>query len=93
MSNDPKKPKQRQDLERRDNEGGAPRSGHHFRERSPPSPPKAKPALYYFNVWTEDSLVGDPEGDGYPDLQAVRAAAIAKARDMITDGDHKGEDR
>ena len=93
MSNDPKKPRQCQDLRWRDDEGGAPRSGHHFRERRLPSPPKAKPALYYFNIQTEDSLTVDPEGDVYPSLQAVRAAAIAKARDMITDGNKKGEDR
>ena len=90
MSKDPNKPSQRQDLKRWDDEGGAPRS-HHSRKPHPPS--KAEPALYYFNVRTEGGVIEDPEGEVYPDLQAVRAAAIAKARGMITEGDQKGEDR
>ena len=90
MSKDSKKPSYRLDLKRWDDEGGAPRS-HHSRKPHPPS--TAEPALYYFNVRTEDSLVEDPEGQVYPDLQGVRAAAIAKVHDMITEGDQTGEDR
>jgi hypothetical protein len=90
--NDQKKPNQYQDLTRWDDEGGAPRSGHHVSE-SPPSRPEAETALYYFNVRTESSLIGDPEGNRYPNLQAVRDAAIAMARDMIVEGDQQGEDR
>jgi hypothetical protein len=90
MSKDPKKPSQHQDLKRWDDEGGAARS---HRSRKPHSPSKAEPALYYFNVRTERGVIEDPEGETYPDLQAVRAAATAKARDMIPEGDQKGEDR
>jgi vacuolar-type H+-ATPase subunit H len=50
-------------------------------------------ALYYFNIRTEDGLVEDPERNKYPDLQAARAAAVAQAQDMITEGDQKGQDR
>jgi hypothetical protein len=93
MTNDPKKPSQRQDLKRWDDEGGAPRSGHHFNESHLPSPPTTEPALYYINVRTDDGLIEDPEGNVYTDLQAARDGALAKARDMITEGTQKGEDR
>jgi hypothetical protein len=89
---DPKNPGQPQDLKRWDDEGGAPRSGHHFSE-PPPSPPKAETALYYFNIRTESSLMEDPEGNRYSDLQAARDVAIAMVRDMIAEGDQQGEDR
>jgi hypothetical protein len=92
MSNDPKKPNQRQDLKRWDDEGGAPRSGHHS-SKPPASRPRTETALYYFNIRTESGVIEDPEGNVYPDLQAARAAAITKARDMITEGDQTGEDR
>jgi hypothetical protein len=92
MSNDPKKPNQRQDLKRWDDEGGAPRSGHHSSE-PPASRPRTETALYYFNIRTESGVIEDPEGNVYPDLQAARAAAITKARDTITEGDQTGEDR
>jgi hypothetical protein len=90
--NDPRTPSQHQDLTRWDDEGGAPRSGRHFREPSP-SRPETETALYYFNIWTESELVSDPEGNRYPDLQAARDVAIAMARDMIAEGDQKGDDR
>jgi hypothetical protein len=90
--NAPKKPSQHQDLTRWDDEGGAPRSGHHVSE-PPPARPKAETALYYFNIRTESSFVEDPEGNRYPDLQAARDVAIAMARDMIAEGDRQGEDR
>jgi hypothetical protein len=90
--NAPKKPSQHQDLTRWDDEGGAPRSGHHVSE-PPPARPKAETALYYFNIRTESSFVEDPEGNRYPDLQAARDIAIAMARDMIAEGDRQGEDR
>jgi hypothetical protein len=93
VSKDPKKPSQSQDLKRWDDEGGAPRSGHPSQE--PPFAPehRTKTALYYFNIRTEGSLVEDPEGATYPDLQIAREAAIAQARVMIAEGDQKGEDR
>jgi hypothetical protein len=90
--NDPRKPSQHQDLTRWDDEGGAPRSGHHFREPSP-SQSETETALYYFNIRTESDLMSDPEGNRYPDLQAARNVAIAMARDMIAEGDQKGDDR
>ncbi len=90
--NYPTNPSQRQDLTRWDDEGGAPRSGHHFSE-PPPSQSETETALYYFNVRTESSLMDDPEGNRYPDLQAAREVAIAMARDMTAEGDQKGEDR
>jgi len=89
---DPKKAIQHQDLTRWDDEGGAPRSGHHF-SAPPPSQSETETALYYFNVRTESSLMDDPEGNRYSDLQTARKVAIALARDMIAEGDQKGEDR
>jgi hypothetical protein len=90
--NDLNKPSQRLDFTRWDDEGGAPRSGRHSSEPSP-SHPKAETALYYFNIRTENSLVGDFEGNRYPDLQAAREVAVAMAQDMIAEGEQKGEDR
>jgi len=82
----------RDDLTRWDDEGGAPRSGHHFGELSP-SRAQAETALYYFNIRTESGLVEDPEGNRYPDLLAARNVALAMAHDMMVEGDQKGEDR
>jgi hypothetical protein len=76
--NAPKKPSQHQDLTRWDDEGGAPRSGHHVSE-PPPARPKAETALYSFNIRTESSFVEDPQGNRYPDLQAARDVANAMA--------------
>jgi hypothetical protein len=90
MSRAPKHPSQRDDLRRWDDEGGAPRSGHY----SPVAPKhEAEPALYYFNIRTEHSVIEDPEGDMYPSLHAAREDALAKARDIIVEGTQKGEDR
>jgi hypothetical protein len=88
----PKKPSQHEDLTRWDDEGGAPRSGHRF---SGPLPArlKSETTLYYFNIRTESSLMEDPEGNRYPDLQAARDVASVMVHDMIADGDQKGEDR
>lgn len=88
----PKRPSQHQDLTRWDDEGGAPRAGHHF-SAAPPSQPEAEAALYYFNVRSEGGFVEDPEGEKYPDLQAARDAAVAMARNMMAEGERKGEDR
>jgi hypothetical protein len=90
--NDPRRPSQHQDLTRWDDEGGAPRSGHHLNE-PPLTRLKADTALYYFNIRTDSSLVEDPEGNRYPDLQAARDVANAMVRDVIAEGDQKGEDR
>ena len=87
-----KQASQHQDLTRWDDEGGAPRAGHHFSE-PPPSQSETETALYYFNIRTESSLMDDPEGNRYPDLQTARKVAIVLARDMIAEGDQKGEDR
>ena len=95
MGKDPKKPEKpdrHQDLKRWDDKGDAPRSGHHFTEQPLPQS-KTETALYYFNIRTDSGVIEDPEGDIYPDLQAVRDAAIARARTMITEGDQQGEDR
>ena len=93
MSKAPKRPSQRDDLRRWDDEGGAPRSGHPSHEPHPAPTHATQPALYYFNIRTPSGVIEDPEGDTYPGLQAARADALAKARDMIADGDQKGEDR
>ena len=85
MSKAPKHPSQRDDLKRWDNEGGAPRSGHPSHE--------SHPALYYFNIRTERGVVEDPEGNTHASLHAARDAALAKAREMMAEGDQKGEDR
>jgi ribosomal protein S6 len=90
--NDPKRLSQRQDLTRWDDEGGAPRSGHHS-SAPPPSQPKAETALYYFNIQTGRRLIEDPEGNRYPDLQAARDVAVAMVRDLMVEGDQQGEDR
>jgi len=88
----PKRPSRYADLTRWDDEGGAPRSGHRFSE-PPPAQLKAETTLYYFNVRTESSLMEDPEGNRYPDLQAARDVASVMVHDMIAEGDQKGEDR
>ena len=93
MSKAPKRPSQRDDLRRWDDEGGAPRSRHSSHEAHHAPKHKAHPALYYFNVRTLSGLIEDPEGETYPSLQIAREDALAKARDMIAEGDQKGEDR
>lgn len=92
MSKAPRRPSQRDDLKRWDDEGGAPRSEHPSPE--PHHAPKHEdhPALYYFNIRTPRGLIEDPEGDTYPSLQIARKDALAKARDMIAEGGQKGED-
>ncbi|WP_134499939.1 DUF6894 family protein [Microvirga pakistanensis] len=60
--------------------------------QKPHPPSKAKPVLYYFNVRTGGGVIEDPEGQVYSDLQAMRVAVTAKVRDMIAEGDQKGED-
>ena len=92
MIKDPKTSGQQQDLKRWDDEGGAPRSGHASHE--PPFAPEPRAmGLYYFNIRTGSALLEDPEGDTYSDLHAARGGAITKARDMLAEGDRKGEDR
>jgi hypothetical protein len=93
MSKAPKHPRQRDDLKRWDNEGGAPRSGHPSHEAPVAPERKAEPALYYFNVRTPSGVIEDPEGDTCSSLEAAREAALAKARDMIAEGNQKSEDR
>ena len=93
MSKAPKRPSQRDGLKRWDNEGGAPRSRHPSHEPHHAPTPEARPALYYFNIRTPSGLIDDPEGDTYPSLQIARKDALAKAQDMIAEGDQKGEDR
>lgn len=93
MSKAPKRPSQRDDLRRWDDEGGAPRSGHPSHGPHPVPTHQPQPALYYFNIRTPRGLIEDPEGETYPSLQSARKDALAKARDMVTEGDQKGEDR
>jgi len=93
MSKAPRRPSQRDDLRRWDNEGGAPRSGHPSHEPHLAPEPKENPALYCFNVRTPHGLIEDPEGETYPSLRIARKDALAKARVMITDGEQQGEDR
>lgn len=94
MSNTSKRPDQRQDLRRWDEEGGAPRSGRRTGEEpSSASPPEADTALYYFNIRTPGGLIEDPEGNVCADPQAARDAALASARSLIAEGDRAGEDR
>jgi hypothetical protein len=93
MSKAPRRPSQRNDLKRWDDEGGAPRSGHPSHEAHHAPKHEAHPALYYFNIKTPRCLIEDPEGEIYPSLQIARKDALAKARNMIAEGDKKGEDR
>jgi len=93
MSKAPKRPSQRDDLRRWDDEGGAPHSGHPSHEPHLTPKHEAEPALYYFNTRTPSGVIEDPEGDTYPSLKIARKDALAKARDMIAEGDQKGEDR
>jgi hypothetical protein len=88
----PKQASQHQDLTRWDDEGGAPRAGHHF-SAPPPSQSETDTALYYFNIRTGSALVDDPEGNRYPDLQAARDVAVAMARDLTVEGEQQDEDR
>ena len=93
MSKAPKRPIRRDDLRPWNEEGGAPRSGNPSREPHPAPTHATQRVLYYFNIKTPSGVIEDPEGDTYPGLQAARADAPAKARDIIADGDQKGEDR
>lgn len=93
MSQAPRRPRQRDDLKRWDDEGGAPRSGHPSHEHHLAPQHEVEQALYYFNLRTESGLIDDPEGDTYPNLQVAREDALTKARDMIVQGNQKGEDR
>jgi hypothetical protein len=93
MSKAPRRPSQRDDLRRWDDEGGAPHSGHPSHEPHLAPKHEAHPALYYFNIRTPSGLIEDPEGETYPSLQAARDDAFVKARAMIAEGDQKGEDR
>jgi hypothetical protein len=93
MSKAPRRPSQRDDLRRWDDEGGAPHSGHPSHEPHLAPKHEAHPALYYFNIRTPSGLIEDPEGDTYPSLQIARKDALAKARAMVAEGDQKGEDR
>ena len=101
MSKAPKRPSQRDDLRRWDDEGGAPRSRHPSHEPRPAPTRATQPAFHYFNIGTPSGVIedsdrlerADSEGETHPGLQAARADALAKARDMIADGDQKGEDR
>jgi hypothetical protein len=93
MSKAPKRPSQRDDLKRWDNEGGAPRAGHPSHEPHHAPKHEVEPALYYFNIRTPSGVIEDPEGDTYPSLQAARDDALVKARAMITEGDQTGENR
>jgi hypothetical protein len=92
MSKAPKRRGQRDDLKRWDDEGGAPRSGHPSHEHHPAPQHEVEPALYYFNLRTESGLIDDSEGDTYPNLQVAPEDALTKARDMIAQGNQKGED-
>jgi hypothetical protein len=93
MSKAPRRPSQRDDLRRWDDEGGAPRSWHPSHEPHHTPKHEAHPALYYFNIRTPRGLIEDPEGETYPSLQAARDDALVKARAMIAEGDQKGEGR
>ena len=93
MSKAPKRPSQRDDLRRWDDEGGAPRSGHPSHEPHLALKHEAGPALYYFNIRTPSGVIENSEGDMYPSLQIARTDALAKASAMIAEGDQKGEDR
>jgi hypothetical protein len=93
MINAPSQPSQRQDLKRWENEGGAPRSGHHFPSPNPTPLPQAGPALYYFNIRTENGVVEDPEGDVCLDPHAAHEKALADASALILQGDRVGENR
>ena len=89
MSKAPKRPGQRDDLRRWDDEGGAPRSEHPSREPHPAPTHATQPALHYVTIRPPSGVTEDSEGETHPGLQAARADALAKARDMIADGDKK----
>ena len=93
MSKAPRRPSERDDLKRWDDEGGAPRSGHPSHEPHHTPKHEAHPALYYFNIRTPSGLIEDPEGETYPSLRVARKDALAKASAMIAEGNQKGEDR
>jgi hypothetical protein len=81
MSKAPKRPSQGIDLRWWDNQGGAPCSGHPSHE---PHPPPSR---------TPSGIIDDPKGEAYLSLGTARKDALVKARDMIVEGNQKGEDR
>jgi hypothetical protein len=93
MSKASKHPGPREALRRWDNEGGAPRSGHHLPGSAPVGDQGEHHELYYFNIRTAGGMIEDPEGSVHPDLQAAREQALSEARRIVAEGDRQGEDR
>ena len=93
MSKAPRRPSQRDDLRRWDDEGGAPHSGHPSHEPHLAPKHEVEPALYYFNIRSDHARKEDLEGTTLPDLKAALEEALARARHSLTRGDRKGEDR
>jgi hypothetical protein len=81
-------------IERWENEGGAPQ-GHRRATRGRPfTLSRTKPALYYFDVRTEQGVLDDdPEGLTLTDLKAALDQALTLARDSLAEGDRRGENR
>jgi hypothetical protein len=88
-----KRPSQRDDLKKSNDEGGAGRPRHPSHEAHLSPQHEVEPALYYFNLRTESGLIEAPEGDTYPKLQVAREDALTKARDTMAEGNREGEDR
>jgi hypothetical protein len=88
-----KQPSNRSALNRWENEGGALKAGHHSGTKRRSPVPEAATSLYYFNIRKNDGFVEDPEGLTLVNLAAVRQQALNNARNLISEGDLKGEDR
>ena len=80
-------------LQRWDNKGGAPRVRRTSKRGSSAPALQATSALYYFNIRSDRTLIEDHEGLILPDLKAALQEALALARQSLTEGDQRGENR
>ena len=80
-------------LQRWDNEGGAPQVRRSPRAKRSAPAPQATSALYYFNIRSDRTLIEDPDGLTLPDLKAALQEALDLARQSLTEGNRRGQDR
>ena len=81
-------------IQRWENEGGAPQARRHATRARAFTLSCTKPALYYFDVRTEQGVLDDdPEGLTLTDLKAALDQALALARESLAEGDRRGENR
>ncbi len=77
-----------------EDEGGAPQGHRHATRGRPFTLSRTKPALYYFDVRTEQGVLDDdPEGLTLTDLKAALDQALTLARESLAEGGRSGENR